>query len=103
MHVTLRYIEGCPHAPAVAAHLRALARDMAFEVAHEVVDSPESASRLGFAGSPTVLIDGRDPFATGDEPVGLACRVYPTADGPRGAPTRQQLRDALAAAGAAPG
>jgi hypothetical protein len=59
------------------------------------VDSSEQAERLEFRGSPTVLVDGRDPFAEGDEPVGLSCWVYPTADGYRGAPTRAQLREAL--------
>ena len=31
-----------------------------------VVETPEEAERLGFIGSPTILWDGRDPFATGN-------------------------------------
>jgi hypothetical protein len=55
----------------------------------------EEAARLGFAGSSTVLLDGVDPFATGDEPTGLVCRVYPTPHGPQGSPTLEQLRKVL--------
>jgi hypothetical protein len=58
-------------------------------------ETPEAASRIGFRGSPTVLVDGHDPFVTGDEPTGLACRLYTTPEGLRGSPTREQLRDAL--------
>lgn len=52
---------------------------------------PEDATRLRFRGSPTILIDGADPFADKTSPVGLACRVLPTPDGLRGAPTVEQL------------
>ena len=40
------------------------------------IDTEESAERLEFAGSPTILIDGADvqPPAD-DEPVGLVCRI----------------------------
>jgi hypothetical protein len=46
---------------------------------------------VGFRGSPTILIDGRDPFAMGGEPVGMTCRVYRTDSGAQGAPTEAQL------------
>jgi hypothetical protein len=53
------------------------------------------AERVGFRGSPTILIDGRDPFATGAEPIGMSCRVFRTEDGAQGAPTEAQLREVL--------
>src|SRR3546814_7368074 len=37
------------------------------ELALERVESPEDAERLRFVGSPTILIDGRDPFGGGEE------------------------------------
>ena len=49
-------------------------------------------------GSPSIQVDGVDLFAAPDAAVGLACRVYPTPDGPAGAPTVEQLRAALAVA-----
>lgn len=53
------------------------------------------AEELGFIGSPTVLVDGRDPFARGGEPVAMACRVFRTPDGLAGSPTVEQLVEAL--------
>jgi hypothetical protein len=41
----------------------------------ERVETHEEAVRLGFRGSPTILVDGRDPFADGRGDLGLACRV----------------------------
>ena len=55
----------------------------------------EEADRVGFRGSPSVLIDGTDPFSDPDAPVGLSCRVYSTPDGLAGSPTLEQLRTAL--------
>ena len=53
------------------------------------------AERLGFHGSPTVLVDGVDPFADEHTPVGLACRVFRTPAGLGGSPTVEQLREAI--------
>ena len=33
----------------------------------EFVETPEDAERLRFIGSPTLLVQGRDPFAEGTE------------------------------------
>jgi hypothetical protein len=46
---------------------------------------------VGFTGSPTLLIEGTDPFARPGAPVALACRTYPTPSGLAGAPTIEQL------------
>lgn len=94
--VTLRYFDGCPNWEVTDRRLRGLGAELGFTLAHERVETPEEAERLGFAGSPTVLLDGVDPFATGEEPTGFACRVYATPDGPQGSPTLEQLRDVLA-------
>jgi hypothetical protein len=93
--VTLRYFDGCPNWEVTDRRLRSLEHELGFTLAYEQVESPEEAERLEFAGSPTVLVDGADPFATGDEPTGLACRMYATPDGPQGSPSLAQLRDAL--------
>ncbi len=62
---------------------------------YQLIDSVEAAERAGFHGSPTILIDGRDPFVTGGEPVGLTCRVYRTDEGPQGAPTVAEFQRLL--------
>jgi hypothetical protein len=59
------------------------------------VPSEEAAERLGFVGSPSILINGVDVFRPPGAAPALACRVYATGDGPQGAPTVEQLRAAL--------
>lgn len=98
MKVTIQYFDGCPHwklaDERVQTVLRRLTRKYV-SLEHQLIDSPEIAERVGFHGSPTILIDGRDPFATGTDPVGMTCRVYRTDEGPRGAPTVAELQRVL--------
>lgn len=95
MEVRLQYFEGCPHWHTLEDRLKALEGEIAFDLVHEIVDTPEKAERTRFVGSPTVLIDGRDPFAEPGAPVGLSCRIFTTPDGPAGTPTIEQLRMAM--------
>lgn len=95
MEISLLYADDCPHWELAAARLRALAGEVGADVSHRVVRTPEEAAAVGFRGSPTILVDGRDPFPAGGETAAFACRLYPTPDGPRGAPTVAQLREAL--------
>lgn len=60
-----------------------------------LVATEEEAERVSFRGSPTILIDGVDPFAAGDEPIGLSCRIYRTPDGYAGSPTLEQIAAVL--------
>ena len=61
----------------------------------EVRDESEAES-LGFPGSPTVLVDGRDIQAPRDQPGGLTCRVYRLRDGRVSPlPDRVDVREAL--------
>lgn len=95
MDVQLLYFDGCPNWTTADERLRSLADELELTVIRHRVETPEEAERVGFRGSPTILVDGRDPFAQGDEPTGLACRVYATPDGAAGSPTTEQLRAAL--------
>ena len=95
MRVTLQFFDDCPSWRTTDQRLRLLADELGFDLDHRRVETPEDAEALAFRGSPTVLVDGRDPFARGDEPVGLSCRLYPTPDGPAGSPTIEQLRKVL--------
>lgn len=66
------------------------------------VETIEAARRLGFIGSPTIRIAGRDPFAQPDAVPALACRLYSTPEGLTGAPITAQLV-AVLAKGSGPG
>ncbi|MFF3285896.1 alkylmercury lyase [Streptomyces sp. NPDC003023] len=60
-----------------------------------IVDEAEAA-RSGMHGSPTLLVDGRDPFASPGAATGVSCRLYRDADGRvEGAPGLEPLREAL--------
>ena len=58
---------------------------------HRLVTTAEQAEAAGFRGSPTVLIDGQDPFADPGAPAGLSCRMLRTEAGLTEAPTVEQL------------
>lgn len=99
MDVKLLVIDCCPHADAAAANLTAALAEAGVGeavVSRVVIETARDASRWEFRGSPTVLLDGRDPFA-GDAPRSfeISCRVYRTPDGLAGAPSVQQLVEAL--------
>jgi len=99
MKITIQYFEGCPHWQLADARLQRALRNLGRDdvsVEHQLIDSPEFAGRVGFRGSPTILFDGRDPFATGMDPIGMSCRVYRTDEGAQGAPSEAQLRSLLA-------
>ena len=93
--LTLQYFDGCPNWHLAEQRLRdawylvALKDDA--PVVLQQVETLEEARRVGFRGSPTVLIGGRDPWASPGAPSGLACRIYQTESGPDGAPSVEQL------------
>ena len=60
------------------------------------VATPQEALRLGMHGSPTVLIDGRDPFPTDVEQGSLSCRLYLSADAITGASSVAELIKVIA-------
>lgn len=99
MKVTIQYFDGCPHWRIAEERLRKVVQDLPNDnvtLEYQLIDSPDTADRVGFLGSPTILIDGRDPFVTGTEGVGMTCRVFLTEHGVQGAPTEAQLRGLIA-------
>lgn len=94
--VVFQYFSGCPNWNSTHERLEEAIGDRSMSIEMQLVESPEEAAAVDFRGSPTVLIDGVDPFADPDTPAAgtLACRVYQTEDG---SPTVDQLREALAA------
>lgn len=100
MEITLQYFDSCPNWKITDQRLRELVREMELtaEIDYQRIDTPEQAEQDNFRGSPTVRIEGVDPFAEPDAPAGLSCRVYATDDGPAGSPTKEQLARAIEAA-----
>ncbi|WP_199547706.1 alkylmercury lyase family protein [Streptomyces sp. N35] len=66
------------------------------EVVTVEVRDEVQARALGMRGSPTILVDGTDPFAVPGAEPSLSCRLYRGADGTADvAPTVEDLRAAL--------
>ncbi len=96
MDIALLYFDDCPNWKIADEHLAAIAAERPdLTVSHHLVDTVEEAERVGFHGSPSILVDGVDVFADPDAGIGLSCRVYRTPEGPAGAPSVEQLREAL--------
>jgi len=104
--IELLWWEGCPSTERAAEALRTALVDVGLpdaEIRRREIRTEEEARAAGFPGSPTILIEGRDPFAPQGEgePPGLTCRVYRRRDGrvspiPDPDDLREALRRALA-------
>ena len=99
MDIVIRYFDGCPHWATARERLEEalLAEGLSAGIHLETVSSPEQAERVKFKGSPTILIDGRDPFP-GEDGWGFTCRVYETEAGAEGSPSVAQIRGILSEA-----
>jgi hypothetical protein len=98
MRATVVYFDGCPHWERARTRLEhAIDYAGVGQVDVELVPiaTREEAISQGMRGSPTILIDGADPFATPGMPRGLACRLFATEHGPEGSPSVAQLIKAL--------
>lgn len=93
--VQLLYFPECPNWSLAEKRLTEIAARSDLSVEHVLVTTEADAERLSFRGSPTILIDGVDPFTEGHEAVGLSCRLYRTPDGLAGSPTSEQIAAAL--------
>jgi hypothetical protein len=97
VRIEILTVPGCPNGPVLTQRLATVLGDNPEVpvVQRSVADSDEAARR-GMHGSPTLLIDGLDPFADPDTPASLSCRLYRAPDGTQqGAPSVQDLRRVL--------
>ncbi|NES17349.1 hypothetical protein G3554_27565 [Micromonospora sp. PPF5-17] len=99
MKLELLVVEDCPnHGPAAAVVRRALDEEgmSTVPITVRVVTSQTEAEQLRFLGSPSVLIDGRDPFAEPHHRPAMAYRLYrDDATGVSGVPPLRRLRQVL--------
>jgi hypothetical protein len=100
VQIKILYFSGCPNWETAVDRVRSVVAElgrtdltMRVEDVHRMAHLPSE-----WAGSPTVLVDGRDPFIDrGRQPIPArdVCRVYVTEAGFDGAPTVDQLRTVL--------
>jgi hypothetical protein len=95
MALEILQVPGCPGADLLAARLDGLLAGRAC-VTRRVVASQAEAERLGMTGSPTLLADGADPFASPGLLPAVSCRLYRDDRGRQvPSPSAAQLRAAL--------
>lgn len=102
MEVRVLHIEGCPSWEETGHRLRAALNAVGRQdvaITFTLLSSPEETRLVHFAGSPTILVDGRDLFPSDGRTSDLACRIYMTPTGFAGSPSQAQIEGALAAHG----
>ena len=98
MDVELLVVPDCPNENPAVVLLRTALDDVGLtgvRFATTLIATQEQAEQRHFTGSPTILLDGVDPFANPGHAPAMACRVYPGPDGPSGIPDLRVLRQAL--------
>lgn len=98
MDVEVLVVADCPHEGSAVTLVRRALDDVGLKrvpIRIRVVASQRDAEELGFVGSPTIRIDGDDPFDSHGMTAGLACRVYVEHGVRSGLPDLRTLRQAL--------
>lgn len=99
MRITVLTVPDCPNAPLVRERITAALGGREAQVELVEVTEDAEAARWGMTGSPTVLLDGVDPFAKAGAVPSVSCRFYRDEDGRvEGSPSVTVLRRALTGA-----
>lgn len=104
MQIDVLTVSGCPHRSLALTRVQAAIHRGGVDavVVERLVDDPETAAVVGMAGSPTILINGRDPFASAQEERSISCRLYRSDASIEGAPSVNSLVEALMSTTAPP-
>jgi len=94
--VEVLVVPGCPGTQLALARVQAAAEALGVDTNLRVVtvDEESRAKELGFCGSPTVRVGGRDVEDVSELAIGLSCRLY----GDERAPSGESIRRAIATA-----
>ena len=97
MDVLIQYFDGCPGWTTARNRIELAAKALEAEAAVTFmkVESDEEAERIGFRGSPSILVEGNDLFPTEASTIGMSCRIYMVDGKAEGAPSVDQLVVAL--------
>jgi len=91
--IEIQHFEGCPNSPKLIERVKEAIESSTFEIQYNevLVESNEKAKEVGFRGSPTLLINGKDfeDLPVPERPA-LMCRYYPD-----GLPSVEQIKKEL--------
>lgn len=97
MRIDLLYVPDCANLATARERIGAALGTLGVATTvHETeIDSLDAAVATGMRGSPTILIDGVDPFAPSGTTPSLSCRLVRTDDGIEGVPSVEHLVAAM--------
>ena len=101
MRLDILHVPDCPGAATLNTLLNTLLAPILtkrsdIQVTWRIVHDDGQARQYGMTGSPTLLVDGTDPFGRPGQQPSLSCRRYPAQDGrPGPAPSATQLSAVL--------
>jgi hypothetical protein len=97
--VEVLVVSGCPGTELTVARIREATVALGIEInlRFVIVDGVEQAQTLGFRGSPTVRVEGRDVDPDAEErPIGVGRRLYRAGETTEQSPPRAWIEAALA-------
>jgi Alkylmercury lyase len=97
VHLTVLAVPDCPNVTLLEERLTQVLRGRRdVTVSRHAIADLDQATRRGMHGSPTLLVDGIDPFAVPGQPASASCRLYRDGHGRiGGAPSVRQLRHVI--------
>jgi len=92
MRIELLYFNSCPSYKRALANIKAALKEKNLRAELKLigVESEEKARKVGFQGSPSVRINGRD-LEGRDEGFSFSCRLYSVNGKPSTAPSREAI------------
>ncbi len=98
MKIELLWFDECPSYQEARTRLEQVLCEEGIDAVIEMIqvhDHTDAVARK-FLGSPTIRLNGIDPFAEpGQDNFAMQCRVYRTPAGLKGTPTKEMLRAAV--------
>jgi hypothetical protein len=79
--LTVLSVPGCPHTNLLVDRLRTALGPRPADLEVVVINDELGARRWGMTGSPTLLVDGVDPFPFAGLELSVSCRLHRSADG----------------------
>ncbi len=98
VQIEVLVVPDCPNHPIALTRVQtalAVAGIVDAVVRTKVIVELAQAETVGMHGSPTILIDGRDPFAVDDSAASISCRLYRSTTGTSGCPTVDEFVEAI--------
>ncbi|MCX7909317.1 MAG: DUF2703 domain-containing protein [Ignavibacteria bacterium] len=92
VEVVVQYFPGCPNSGEMIRRVKEAIQDIPMvEYKEVIVATEEDARQIGFRGSPTLLINGKDFEGLPIPPItSLSCRIYL-----KGLPTKEEIRNRI--------